>query len=53
MTAWVLEDSAGRFESVHHRHPDVHQHDVGQGLDDQVDGLCTVGRTPDDVQLGR
>jgi hypothetical protein len=40
------------LETVHDGHPDVHQDDIGLGLDDEVDGVRSVGGAVDDVEVG-
>ena len=44
---------ARRLEPVEHRHPDVHQHDVGPVRAAQLDGLRAVGGLADDLEVAR
>ncbi len=45
----VRLDPASRLDTVHDRHTDVEEHDVGLHLGDEVDGLGTVDRLSDDL----
>ena len=40
----------GRLQPVHHRHPHVHQDDVGQHVPSLADRLGTIGSLADDQQ---
>ena len=42
----------GRLEAVEHRHPDVHQHDVGAALGAQRHARPAVGGLADDLEVG-
>ena len=46
------EDLGGRRETVHHRHPDVHQHDIRPGAGHEIDRLASVPRLADDIEVG-
>ena len=43
----------GRRESVHHRHPDVHEHDVRLELARERDRLGAVLALTHDLEVGR
>ncbi len=45
------EELPGGLEPVHHRHADIHQHDVGAGPLAGVDGLSAVAGLGDDTDL--
>ena len=48
----VAQQLGGRREAVHHRHPDVHQHDVGARRADDRERLAAVGCLADDLEVG-
>jgi hypothetical protein len=54
MSTWVVGldslISRGGFDPPHHRHPKVHQDDVGRGRTDEIDGFPAVARLPHDEQ---
>ena len=45
-------DSLDRFETVHHRHRDVDDHQIGLKLVDELDCLEPVTGLPDDLEVG-
>jgi hypothetical protein len=49
----VRGDHPGRSETVHLRHPDVHQHHVGPLGPGQFDRVPPVRRLSDDLQVRR
>jgi len=48
----VSEDPTGRLEPVQVGHLDVHQDDVGTSPARELDGVATVDRLADDVEVG-
>jgi len=48
----VVENPADRFHSVHFRHHQIHEDDVGCMTSDGCDGLVAVGGLRDDLELG-
>jgi hypothetical protein len=46
------DDRDGGGDSVHHGHPDVHQHDLGTRLLHHRDGLDPVAGLTDEDQVG-
>ena len=45
------DDHSGGRQTVHLRHLEVHEDDVGQQLVNELDGFTTVGGLPDDLHL--
>ncbi|CAM5501903.1 hypothetical protein STANM309S_04553 [Streptomyces tanashiensis] len=45
-------DRSGGLDAVHDRHPQVDERDVGHQSLDEVEGLASVARLPDDLQGG-
>ena len=51
MSGIAVLQAPGRLDAVHHRHPHVHQHDVGLGCGDELQRLGAVARLADDHEL--
>ena len=51
MLGCVVGDAAGRLDPVEHRHPDVHQNEVGTQAARLGDSFRTVARLADDLRL--
>jgi hypothetical protein len=50
--ARIGQQLGGRCEAVHHRHPDVHEHDVGARLADDAHAFGPVSASPTTVRSG-
>src|SRR5262249_22777610 len=44
-------ETAGRLDTVHNGHTDVHEHDVGAQCQYPLDGLHAIGRLADDLDV--
>ena len=49
----VGDDRARGLDAVHHRHADVHEHDVGRQFARERDRLGAVGGLAHDLEVGR
>ena len=47
----LLQDARGRPRTVEHRHPQVHQHDVGPGGERESDRLLAVRGLAHDLEV--